>query len=309
MAGLTDYATQASLNYWTGGLVMPALPTGEWLGLMTTAPTSDTGSLATNGATEVTGGAYARAQVGGSLTTNAVSTASATLNFAAVPAWMTTVTNGVAAAVGMYVRSVTTPGNIAANVTVVSVTGTTVVISTTVTVVNGEVIRFSAFAQSVASSGTEPVTTPAFIANTNCIIPFPQATASWLTVNSWFIADAVSGNTNIIWWDYLNSQTGNNKWQPFTGTLASPSVLTVPGHGFSNGTNVVVTQKFGGVLPQAGSFAGILTVAGATTDTFNVGVNAATASGGGSIRQVLQQPIAINVTASFAAAQMTLTMA
>jgi hypothetical protein len=305
MAGLSDYATLASANYWTGGLVMPALPAGEWLGLCTTAPTSDTGSLGTNGATEVSGGSYARAQVSGTVTTNAVSTSSATLNFASVPAWLTTVTNGVAAAVGMYVRSITTPANIPANTTVVSVTGTTVVISTTVTVSSSEAIRFSAYAQAVASSGTEPVTTPASIANTNCVIPFPQATASWGTANSWFLADSASGNTNIIWWDYL----GNYKWLPFTGTLASPSVLTVPAHGFANGDSVVVTQKFGGVLPQAGSFAGVLTVAGQTTDTFNVGVNAATASGGGSIRKVIPQPIAINVTASFAATAMTLTLA
>jgi hypothetical protein len=299
MAGLADYATLASLNYWTGGIAMPALPTGEWLGLMTTAPTSDTGSLATNGASEVAVGTYARVQVSGSLTTNAVSTASATLNFAAtVPSWIVA---------GMYVRSITTPGNIGANITVVSTSATTVVISTTVTVASGEVIRFSAFAQAVASSGTEPVTTPASIANTNTIITFPLvgATTAWGTVNSWFLADASSGNTNVIWWDYM----GNFKWLPFTGTLASPSVLTVPAHGFSNGDPVVVTQKFGGVLPQAGSFSGVLTVAGITTDTFNVGVNAASASGGGSIRKIVQQPIVINNTVTFNAAQMTLTMA
>jgi hypothetical protein len=299
MAGLTDYATLASMNYWTGGLVMPILPTGVWLGLMTTAPTSDTGSLATNGGAEVAVGTYARVQVSGSLTTNAVSTASATLNFAAtVPAWIVA---------GMYVRSITTPGNIAANVTVVSTTATTVVISTTVTVVNGEVIRFSAFAQAVASSGTEPVTTPASIANTNAVITFPAtgATTAWGTINSWFLADAASGNVNIIWWDYM----GNFKWLPFFGTLASPSVLSSAAHGYSNGDTVVVTQKFGGVLPSAGSFSGVLTVANSTTDTFTVGVNAASASGGGSVRKIVQQPIAINNTASFATAQMTLTMA
>jgi hypothetical protein len=75
--------------------------------LCTTAPTSDTGSLATNGAVEVSGGAYARVQVSGSLATNAVSTGSNTLNFAAtVPAWIVA---------GMYVRDITTPANIGAN--------------------------------------------------------------------------------------------------------------------------------------------------------------------------------------------------
>ncbi len=86
-------------------------------------------------------------------------------------------------------------------------------------------------------------------------------------------------------------------------------MLTVPAHGYSNSDLVVVTQKFGGVLPAAGSFSGSLTVANVTTDTFTVGVNAASASGGGSVRKITAQPIAINVTASFAATAMTLTMA
>jgi hypothetical protein len=102
---------------------------------------------------------------------------------------------------------------------------------------------------------------------------------------------------------------GNFKWLPFTGTLASPSVLTVPAHGFSNGDTVFVTQKFGGVLPSAGSFSGALTVAGITTDTFNVGVNAASPSGAGSVRKVVPQPIVINNTVSFAAGALVLSEA
>ncbi len=107
MAGLTDYATLASMNYWTGGLVMPALPAGEWLGLMTTAPTSDTGSLATNGATEVTGGSYARVQVAGSVT--AVSATGSTITFSSVPSWVM---------VGMQVLDITTTAHVPANTTV-----------------------------------------------------------------------------------------------------------------------------------------------------------------------------------------------
>lgn len=301
MAGLTDYSAQASLAYWTGGLIVPALPTGMWLGLFTTAPTSDAG---VTGATEVSGGAYARVQVSGSLTTNAVSTASATLNFAAtVPAWIVA---------GMYVRSVTTPGNIGAGITVVSTTATTVVISSTVTVANGEVIKFSAFAPATASSGSEPSTLPASISNTNTVITFPQATASWGTVQAWGLFDAVTTG-NLVWWDYL----GNFKWLPFSGSAASPSVITSPAHGYSLADAAVVTAKFGGTLPtlSGGSFSPTLLVAATVaTDTFTLTTSGATAlnasaTGNGSIRKIVLQPIAINVTASFAAAQMTLTMA
>ena len=296
MAGLTDYGTLASMNYWTGGLVMPVLPAGEWLGLCTTAPTSDTGSLATNGATEVTGGSYARVQVAGSLT--AASATGSTITFSSLPSWVT---------VGMQVLDITTPAHVPSSttVTIIGTPANGVTCNNSVASVGTDVIRFSAFAPAAASSGTEPVTTPASIANTNTIITFPQATASWGTATSWFLADAASGNTNIIWWDYL----GNFKWLPFTGTLASPSVLTIPAHGYSTSDSAVVTQKFGGVLPASGSFAGILTVTSTGTDTITVGVNAASASGAGSIRKIIQQPIAINVTASFAAAAMTLTMA
>ena len=61
MAGLTDFASAEYLNFVTGQLVTPALP-GIWMGLFTTAPTSDSG---VTGAVEVSGGSYARVQIAG----------------------------------------------------------------------------------------------------------------------------------------------------------------------------------------------------------------------------------------------------
>jgi hypothetical protein len=101
---------------------------------------------------------------------------------------------------------------------------------------------------------------------------------------------------NQLFADYL----GAFLWLPFTCTSASPGVLTVPGHGFANGDTVVVTAEDGGTLPAtAGSWAGLLTVAGVTTDTFTAGVNT-TGTGSGMVRKVAAQTIGSGVTASWA---------
>jgi hypothetical protein len=294
MAGLSDYNADNILNYVTGSLAMPSLP-AIFLGLYTTAPTSDAGT----GGTEVTGGSYARVQVAGTATTNATTAAgNATLHFASTPTWIVA---------GMLIRDATSSAVIPANTTVLSTTATTVVMSANAAgagVGGTDVITFSAFMPAAASSGTEPSVTPAASANTNAIITFPQATASWGTVTSWGLYDAVSAG-NLLWWDYL----GNFKWLPFSCTLASPGVLTSPAHGYTNADPVVVTTKFGGTLPTtAGSWAGVLTVANVTTDTFTAGVNT-TSTGDGQVRKIVQQPIAQNVTASFAANAFNLSLA
>lgn len=281
MAGATDYTATNSLSYITGQLIVPALPS-VWVGLFTTAPTSDSG---VTGATEVSGGSYARIQVAGPLTASSASTT--VITFASVPAWVVA---------GMSVRDITTPANIPANTTVVSTTGTTVTCNNTVSSVGTNVVQFSAFGPPTNSAGAEPGTTAAFAQN-NAVITFTQATASWGTAVAFGLFDAVTAG-NCLTWDWL----GNYKWIPFTCTLASPGVFTTDAtNAYANSTSVVVTAKFGtGVFPTtAGSFAGILTTAGLSGATFNVGVNT-TAAGEGLIRQVLQQPIAINVTASFA---------
>jgi hypothetical protein len=112
-------------------------------------------------------------------------------------------------------------------------------------------------------------------------IIFPASTGSWGTILGVGAFDALTTG-NLLWWDYL----GNFPWLPFTCTLASPGVLTAPAHGFSNADSVVVSAEYGGVLPAtAGSWTGLLTVAGVTADTFTAGVNT-TGTGNGSVRKV-----------------------
>jgi hypothetical protein len=276
---------------------MPVLP-AVWVALFTTAPTNDSG---TSTAVEVNGTSYARVQAAGTAATNATTASgNATLHFAATPAWIVA---------GMSVRDVTTAAVIPAATTVSTTTGTTVVLSTTATgagVGNGDSIDFSAFAPAVASSGSEPNTTPGQVVNTNTTITFPQAgSGGWGTVTSFGLFDSATATTDLLMWDYL----GNFKWLPFSGTLASPSVLTSPAHGYSNNDPVVVTTKYGGTLPTTtGSWSGVLTVTNTTTDTFNVGINAS-ASGDGQIRKIVQQSIPANVTFSFQSGQFTASLA
>jgi hypothetical protein len=150
----------------------------------------------------------------------------------------------------------------------------------------------------VATSGTTwnaaAGSAPASTSNANSIT-FPTATADWGTVVAFGLFDA-STSGNLIAWDYL----GNHAWKPFTGSAASPCVLTVPAHGYANGDSVVVTEEYGGTLPATGgSWSGLKTVANATTDTFTCGVNT-TGTGNGLVRKVAAQSVPSGVTASFA---------
>jgi hypothetical protein len=292
MPGLSDFSSKNLLNYLSGQAAFPALPS-VWCGLFTAAPADDG-----TGGTEVTGGSYARVQVAGALTTNGTTAAgNAVLHFASIPAWVTA---------GMTIYDTTATTVIPSGTTVLSKTATTVTMSANATgagVGGTDNIVFSAFSAAAASSGAEPATLPASVTN-NAIVTFAQATANWGTVIFFGLFDASSAG-NFLIGDYL----GNFKWLPFSGSNASPSVLTSPAHGFSNSDPVVVTAKFGGTLPPTGgSWAGVLTVANATTDTFTAGVNS-TGTGDGSVRKITQQSIPTNVTASFAAGQLIATVA
>jgi hypothetical protein len=141
-----------------------------------------------------------------------------------------------------------------------------------------------------AAAGSAPASN-----SNSTAITFPTSTGSWGSVVGWTIMDASSAG-NQIFSDYF----GGFLWVPFTCTSASPGVFTVPGHGYSNGDTVVVTAEDGGTLPTTGgSFTGLLTVAGVTTDTFNVGVNT-TGTGSGMVRKVVAQTIGSGVTPSWA---------
>jgi hypothetical protein len=149
----------------------------------------------------------------------------------------------------------------------------------------------------VATSGTtwNAAAASAPSSNSNATaITFPTTTGSWGSVVGWTLMDASTAG-NQIWADYF----GSFSYLPFTCTSATPGVLTVPAHGFSNGDTVIVTAEDGGVLPATGgSWAGLLTVAGVTTDTFNVSVNT-TGTGSGMVRKVVAVSIGSGVTPSF----------
>ncbi len=301
MSGMTDYLATAFINWAAGAEGFPAIGS-RYLGLFTTAPTSDSG---VTGATEVSGGSYARVQVAGALSVSgssgAPSTASATITLASTaPAWLLALgTNGSGCNVYDATGSVTIG-------TVSSISGTTVTLTGN-SAHNGSLsdsLLFSAFPLASNSSGSEPSVTPANAAN-GAAIAFAQSSGAWGTITSFGIFDALTSG-NCLWWDYL----GNYKWLPFTCSSASPGVLTSPAHGYSNSDSVVVTAKFGGTLPTTGgSWSGLLTVASVATDTFTAGVNT-TGTGDGQVRKVITAVVgATPTTLSFSSSQLTLSAA
>lgn len=298
MTGFSDYLAKASLNWLAGAQPMPSLPS-VWLALFTAV-----GTDAGTGFTEVTGGSYARVQVAGSAATNnTTASGNNTLHFASTPSWIQP---------GMYIYDLTTPSAIPAATTVVSVTGTTVVMSANAAgagVGNADSIGFSAFAPATGSA-------PSSIVN-NSIITFPTATASWGTVIAFGLYDA-STSGNLLDWDFL----GNYNWLPFESTnvgAGNGPVFTVKANGYSNGDPVVLTAEYGGTLPTltAGTITGYTPnfVANQATDSLTLqqtaGGSAITSSstGSGMMRKIVQQAIPSGVTSSFAASSLTCNLA
>lgn len=285
MTGFTDYFAKNGLNYLAGSIPMPTMP-AVWLALFTAV-----GTDAGTGFTEVSGGAYARVQVAGTVAATASwTTATPNITMATNPGWvvpgMTVYDTTNSQAIGQVLTYVGTALVLTANATHAS-SGST------------DNLTFSAFS---AASGSAP----SQITNANATITFPQATASWGTVISVGLYDASTAG-NLLDWDYL----GGFSWLPATVSSASPGVITAHAHGIANGGSFVFSTEYGGTAPtfSAGNFTGVLTAAGVATDSLDVtGVNTS-ATGNGMIRQVTQQPIAINVTASFAGSQITLTSA
>lgn len=287
MTGFTDYTAKLAGNWVAGAQPFNAQP-AVWLALFTVV-----GIDAGTGFTEVSGGSYARVQVGGTATVNGTTASgNPTLHFAATPAWIVA---------GMYIYDITAPAVIPAATTVLSTTGTTVTMSANAAgagVGATDVIAFSAFSTATASG-------PTTITN-NAVITFAQATVSWGTVVAWGLYDAVTSG-NLLLWDYI----GNFSWLPCTVSVASPGVILTKAHGYSNGDSFVFSNEYGGTAPgfSAGNYTGILTVAGVATDSFNVtGVNT-NATGDGMVRKIIQQPIAANVTASFAVSSLVASFA
>lgn len=147
-----------------------------------------------------------------------------------------------------------------------------------------------------AATGTSPSTI-----NNAAAVTFATATGTGSNIIAFGLYDAATAG-NLLAWDYL----GGFSWSPFSCTLASPGVLTVPAHGFSNGDNVVVDAEYGGTLPATGgSWAGGLTVASVTTDTFTAGVNT-TGTGSGMLKKFVPQAVVNNLQLSFAIGALTI---
>jgi hypothetical protein len=307
-AGLSDYQAENVMNSNTGvgGAFVPSGGWSRFLALYTTAPTSDAGT----GGTEVVSGAgtgYQRVQFAGTVTCSGsftTSSTSITLNGAAA-AWITSLgPNG--SGVNIYDITAGAQIGVASGIagTTIGISGTSAHNSST----SADVLQLSAFIPSAASSGTEPLTAPASAYNNAAISMYASAVpGSWGTLTSWGVYDA-SGAGNFITWDYL----GSNKWIPFSCTSATPGVLTCDSTADApaNGSNVVVTQKFGGTLPTTGgSWAGLLTTANLASNTFTAGVNT-TGVGGGQFRQVQSLTIGSGIgPISFAASALTISVA
>jgi len=313
MSGLTNYTSQSLLNWLSGNISFPVLPS-IYCELFTGAGLDDG-----TGFTEVSGTGYTRVQVAGTQTVNGTTAAGqAVLSFGTVGAWIT---------VGMEVRDVTGSGalpTVPNPPTVLSKTATTVTISANATgagVGATDSIAFSAF-------GVVSGTGPSQIQNITSI-GFAQATgtAGWGTVVAFGLVDGSAGG-NLLGWDYL----GNFSWLPFSATSVasgSGAVFTTKAHGYSGADPVVVTAEYGGTLPtlSQGTLGGVSTTptinyinsVTVATDTFTLNSvssgqtsgNAiwSSATGSGLVRKIVQQSIPQNVTASFAAAQLTITSA
>lgn len=301
MPGTSDYTCQNVLNYLAGSRQMPtATPPSMWMGLFTAAPTTDSGTFS---GTEVTGGSYARQQIAGSLTAaGTISTGSATITMPSNPGWVVP---------GMQVWDTTNAFASGAIGTVLTYVGTTLTLTANASHAGTgatDNLTFSAFAAASGSSSSNATILPGNIINSSAVVTFAQATVSWGTVVAWGIFDSSSGTTNLLYWDWL----GNFKWFPFT-MPATGSVLTTDtsGDAPANGASVVVQQKYGGTLPglSAGSWTGVLAVTASSGATFTIGANTANATGGGEFRQIQSQSIPANVTASFAANQLVVSLA
>lgn len=291
MTGFTNYTAFNALNYMTGQIGMPSLP-AVYMALLTAV-----GTDAGTGFTEVTGGAYARVQVAGTLVTNALTTtSSAVINIASVPSWVVP---------GMSAYDITTSHLVGV---VLSTTGTTVTLTSNAAfaIGSGDSISFAAF-------GNAAGTSPASVTN-SAVVTFAQATASWGTVVAFGLYDAASSG-NLLTWDFL----GNYAWLPFEIPTAS-SLATVKGHGYASNDPVVFSAEYGGTLPtlSTGTMTGYTVnyIATPATDTINIDTTSGpatpivtTSSGSGMVRKILQQQVPPNVTVTFPASSLSISLA
>jgi hypothetical protein len=122
---------------------------------------------------------------------------------------------------------------------------------------------------------------------------FPLPTADWGTVYGWGLADApTAGNIGVS--DYI----GSSLLIPVSVAQSSPAVITAArSHGYVVDDYVVYTTDNGGTVPtfSQSNFTGVLRVAHASSDTFdvtNIGVQVSTSStGSGNVKKISPQII------------------
>lgn len=301
MTGLTNYTADNELSWLTGQVPQPTLPS-VFMALFTAV-----GTDAGTGFTEVSGNGYARVQVAGALAAGAsFTTASTTITLGSTaPAWLLALgTNGS----GVNVYSITAASQIG---TVSSISGTTVTLTSTAAHNSSgstDSLAFSAFG---APTGTAPSSI-----NNASAISMPAATSTgWGTSIAFGLYDA-STSGNLLTWDFLGSFT----WLPFESTSVNTGngpVFTSKANGYSNLDPLVATAEYGGTFPTLTT--GTLTsytvffAANVATDSFTATVTsggtafAATSTGSGMVRKIVQQSIPGGVTASFAASQLVIT--
>src|SRR5205085_2124744 len=104
-------------------------------------------------------------------------------------------------------------------------------------------------------------------------------------------------------------------WKPAFETNASPGVFNCAAHLFAVNDKVVFSTEIAGTAPtfSQSNFTGILTVAHAATDTFDV-TNSATqvntsSTGGGLVRKITPVTVNSGTTLIFSAGQITVVSA
>jgi len=149
-----------------------------------------------------------------------------------------------------------------------------------------------------AATGSAPATK-----QNNATISFTASGSAGLDVVGFGLYTAVTAGT-LGFFDWF----GNFPWLPGSFSNASPSVVTIPGHGFANADKVVATAELGSIgTIAAGWAAGLLTVAGVTTDTFTAGVNTSN-TGSFNMRKVVPQSVVNNMVIQFTSGQLILSL-
>ena len=151
---------------------------------------------------------------------------------------------------------------------------------------------------------------PATISNSSAITLPAASGGDWATIIAWGLLNAPTSGS-FGFWDYL----GNFAWFPVFITNASPAIIDAKAHGYSVGDKVVYTTEYGGTVPSfsASNFTGLLTIAHAATDTFDVTNSAVqvntSSTGSGSVRKVTPQTVTNGTTPIFPISSFVLTAA